>query len=38
MTVNTSVTVIYWAFLMGDAYLKWMVEPEDKPKKLVTPA
>lgn len=38
VTVNTSLTVVYWTFLLGDAYLKWLVEPEDKPKKLVTPA
>lgn len=38
MTVNTSLTVLYWSFILGDAYLKWMVEPEDKPQKVVTPA
>lgn len=35
MTVNTSLTVIYWTFILSDAYLKWLVEPEDKPKKVV---
>lgn len=38
MTVNTSLTVVYWAFILGDAYMKWLVEPEDKPQKVVTPA
>lgn len=38
MTVNTSLTVVYWTFILGDAYYKWMMEPEDKPKKIVTPA
>lgn len=38
MTVNTSLTVIYWTFILGDAYIKWLSEPEDKPKKVVTPA
>lgn len=38
MTVNTSLTVVYWAFILGDFYLKWLAEPEDKPKKVVTPA
>lgn len=38
MTFNTSLTVIYWTFILGDAYYKWMAEPEDKPKKIVTPA
>lgn len=38
MTVNTSLTVFYWAFILGEAYMKWLVEPEDKPKKIVTPA
>ncbi|TWW72622.1 hypothetical protein D4764_15G0000160 [Takifugu flavidus] len=35
LTVNTSITIIYWTFILGDAYYKWMVEPEDKPKKVV---
>lgn len=38
MTVNVSMTVFYWIFILGDAYLRWMAEPEDKPKKIVTPA
>lgn len=38
VTVNTSLTIIYWTFLLGDAYFKWLMEPEDKPKKVVTPA
>lgn len=38
LTVNTSLTIIYWTFILGDAYFKWMAEPEDKPKKVVTPA
>lgn len=38
VTVNTSLTIIYWSFLLGDAYFKWLMEPEDKPKKVVTPA
>lgn len=38
MAVNTTLTVIYWTFLLGDVYFKWMMEPEDKPKKVVTPA
>ena len=38
LTVNTSLTVIYWTFILGDAYYKWVLEPEDKPKKVVTPA
>ena len=38
MTVNTSLTVVYWAFLLSDAYFSWLMEPEDKPKKVVTPA
>lgn len=38
VTVNTSLTVAYWTFLLGDAYFKWLAEPEDKPKKVVTPA
>lgn len=38
MTVNTSLTVVYWTFILGDAYSKWMMEQEDKPKKVVTPA
>lgn len=38
MTVNTSLTVIYWTFLLGDVYFKWLAEPEDKPKAVVTPA
>ncbi|CAB1443014.1 unnamed protein product [Pleuronectes platessa] len=33
MVVNCSLTVIYWTFLLGDAYFKWMLEPEDKPTK-----
>lgn len=35
VTVNTSLTVIYWTFILGDAYYKWLMEPEDKPKKVV---
>lgn len=38
VTVNTSLTIVYWTFLLGDAYFKWVMEPEDKPKKVVTPA
>lgn len=38
MSVNTSLTVVYWGFILGDAYYKWLLEPEDKPKKVVTPA
>lgn len=38
ITVNTSLTVVYWAFLLGDSYIKWMAETEDKPKRIVTPA
>lgn len=38
MTVNTSLTVVYWAFILGDAYFKWLSEPEDKPQQVVTPA
>lgn len=38
VTVNTSLTIIYWTFLLGDAYFKWLMETEDKPKKVVTPA
>lgn len=38
MTVNTSLTVAYWTFLLSDAYFKWLSEPEDKPQKVVTPA
>lgn len=38
MTVNTSLTVVYWIFLLGDVYFRWLLEPEDKPKKVVTPA
>lgn len=39
VTVNTSLTIIYWSFILGDAYYKWMMEPEDKPKKdVVSPA
>ncbi|CAJ1072087.1 unnamed protein product [Xyrichtys novacula] len=33
MTVNTSLTVVYWTFLLSDAYFKWVMEPEDKPKR-----
>lgn len=38
VTVNTSLTVVYWTFLLSDAYFKWQSEPEDKPQKVVTPA
>lgn len=38
VTVNTSLTVVYWTFLLSDVYFKWLMEPEDKPKKVVTPA
>ena len=38
VTVNTSMTVFYWAFLFGDFYLRWLTEAEDKPKDIVTPA
>ena len=38
VTVNTSMTVIYWAFLFGDFYLRWMAEADDKPKDTVSPA
>lgn len=38
VAVNTSLTIIYWAFMLSDAYFRWLTEPEDKPKKLVTPA
>ncbi|KAF6729003.1 hypothetical protein FQA47_011621 [Oryzias melastigma] len=34
MSVNTSLTVVYWGFILGDAYYKWLLEPEDKPKKV----
>lgn len=39
LTVNTSLTIIYWTFILGDAYYKWLMEAEDKPKKdVVSPA
>lgn len=39
VTVNTSLTIVYWSFILGDAYYKWMMEPADKPKKdVVSPA
>lgn len=38
ITVNTSLTVVFWAFVLSDAYYNWLSDPEDKPKKLVTPA
>ncbi|KAA8587287.1 hypothetical protein FQN60_016149 [Etheostoma spectabile] len=34
-TVNTSLTVIYWAWVLSDAYYKMLSEPEDKPKKAI---
>ncbi|KAA8577559.1 hypothetical protein FQN60_002457 [Etheostoma spectabile] len=32
-TVNTSLTVIYWAWVLSDAYYKMLSEPEDNPRK-----
>lgn len=38
ISVNTTITIVYWSFILGDAYFKWVAQAEDKPKKLVTPA
>lgn len=38
VTANTSLTVFYWIFILGDAYFRWLDEPEDKPQKVVTAA
>lgn len=38
VTVNTSLTIVYWVFILSDAFSKWMQEQEDKPKTDVTPA
>lgn len=38
IVVNTSLTVVFWVFILGDSYMKWQTDPEDKPKKIVTPA
>ncbi|CAL8345514.1 unnamed protein product [Merluccius merluccius] len=34
VTVNTSMTVIYWAFLFGDIYIRWLDTADDKPKDI----
>ncbi|TNN67839.1 hypothetical protein EYF80_021993 [Liparis tanakae] len=36
VTVNTSITIVFWAFILSDAYSKWLTAQDDVPKKLAS--